>query len=111
MALRIAAGVTVQVVLALAIGLFALFLSFPVQHAEATAVTWDGGGDGSSWSDPANWSGDTLPTSTDTITIDGNVVDLTVALDVDFHLDTWRSILITCDVTLNIPFGVTLSNY
>ncbi len=36
-------------------------------------VTWDGGGDGVSWFDPANWDAngvDQLPTSTDDVTID-----------------------------------------
>ena len=32
-------------------------------------VTWDGGGDGSSWSDPANWSGDRLPRPRDVVVI------------------------------------------
>ena len=29
------------------------------------AVSWDGGGDGTSWNDPLNWSGDVLPTVDD----------------------------------------------
>ncbi|MBX3402365.1 MAG: hypothetical protein KF699_03030 [Phycisphaeraceae bacterium] len=33
------------------------------------AVMWDGGGDGSSWSDPANWSGDRLPRPRDVVVI------------------------------------------
>ncbi len=33
-------------------------------------VTWDGGGDGTSWEDPANWSGDALPTAADDVEID-----------------------------------------
>lgn len=33
------------------------------------AITWDGGGDGSSWSDPANWSGDRLPRPRDVVVI------------------------------------------
>jgi hypothetical protein len=32
-------------------------------------VTWDGGGDGSSWEDAANWSGDSVPTSFDDVVI------------------------------------------
>ena len=34
------------------------------------AAMWDGGGDGVHWSDPLNWSGDTLPGSADDVTID-----------------------------------------
>src|SRR2546430_1231285 len=33
------------------------------------AVSWDGGGDGSAWNDPFNWSGDQLPTSADDVTL------------------------------------------
>ncbi|MGE3313287.1 MAG: hypothetical protein AB7O66_25250, partial [Limisphaerales bacterium] len=32
-------------------------------------ITWDGGGGDSQWSTPANWSGDTLPGSTDDVVI------------------------------------------
>lgn len=33
------------------------------------AVSWDGGGDGSSWNDPNNWSGDSTPADNDNVTI------------------------------------------
>ena len=36
------------------------------------AVSWDGGGDGTSWNDPLNWSANTLPMTNDDVTI--NVV-------------------------------------
>jgi hypothetical protein len=32
-------------------------------------VTWDGGGDGTSWGDPLNWSGNNLPGPNDDVTI------------------------------------------
>ena len=35
------------------------------------AIDFDGGGDGSSWHDPLNWSTDTLPGSVDDVTIAG----------------------------------------
>lgn len=44
------------------------------------AVTWDGGGDGTHWMDPLNWSTNTLPTSVDTVTID-TAGSITVSLD------------------------------
>lgn len=34
-----------------------------------SAVSWDGGGNGTSWSDPLNWSGNVLPTTNDDVTI------------------------------------------
>lgn len=51
---------------------------------------WDGGGDGSKWSDPLNWGTDALPSSTDDIVIDDGVVTtvkVVVHLDIDFSLD------------------------
>jgi hypothetical protein len=34
-----------------------------------SAVAWTGAGDGVNWSDPANWSGNTMPASSDDVTI------------------------------------------
>lgn len=54
-----------------------LLLATPaVTHAQ---LTWDGGGDGSSWGDPLNWSSDTVPTGGDDVVLDGGV---TVTLDI-----------------------------
>jgi hypothetical protein len=33
------------------------------------AVSWDGGGDGTNWTDPINWSGNSLPQAADDVTI------------------------------------------
>lgn len=33
-------------------------------------IVWDGGGDGTSWTDARNWLGDTLPGASDDVTID-----------------------------------------
>jgi hypothetical protein len=33
------------------------------------SISWDGGGDGTSWSDKLNWSGDVVPTQSDDVTI------------------------------------------
>ena len=43
-------------------------------------VWWDGGGDGTSWSDAANWSGDLLPGPNDDVLID-DVTDPVVILN------------------------------
>src|SRR5437867_9822229 len=97
----------------LTFGVVAIFLSFPIKNAEAAAVTWDGGGDGSRWSDPANWSGDTLPTSTHTITIDGNGdIDSYVGLDINFQLESSGYFTITSVDTLfiNDGFMITINN-
>ena len=34
-----------------------------------SAVSWDGGGDGTNWTDPLNWSNDALPGASDDVTI------------------------------------------
>ena len=35
----------------------------------ASTVTWDGGGDGRTWSDPMNWDGDYVPARTNDVVI------------------------------------------
>jgi hypothetical protein len=39
------------------------------------AIEWDGGGDGTSWSDAANWKGDVIPSDNDSVAIadDGGI--------------------------------------
>jgi hypothetical protein len=37
-------------------------------------IRWDGGGDGTSWNDPANWLGNIVPISTDNVLIDNSIV-------------------------------------
>ena len=44
--------------------LFSVQTAFSQQHR-----TWDGGGDGTTWSDANNWDANTLPTTTDSVTI------------------------------------------
>ena len=46
----------------------ALFAIAPLAQGES--VAWDGGGNGTSWHDPLNWSGDALPGVNDDVLID-----------------------------------------
>jgi len=66
---------------------------------------WDGGAAGV-WSDPLNWSNDTLPTGSDDIIIDGNVI---VTLDTSFTLST-GTLTIASGSELIIGSGGSLSN-
>ena len=43
-------------------------------------TTWDGGGDGASWSDGANWSPDGVPDSMTDVLLDGGV---SIVIDVE----------------------------
>ena len=47
-----------------------LMLESLEQRRVLAAINWDGGGDGSSWANAANWSGDARPGSGDDVTID-----------------------------------------
>lgn len=42
-----------------------------VKQAQGVTRTWDGGGADANWNTPANWSGDTVPTSADVAQFDG----------------------------------------
>ena len=45
---------------------------------QAATVSWDGGGDGVSWSDPLNWSGDALPGAADAVVVSGSFAGTTI---------------------------------
>src|SRR4051794_8368371 len=47
---------------------------------QLSAVSWDGGGDGSSWTDKLNWSTDALPGPADDLIIDVTAANPTVTL-------------------------------
>lgn len=52
-----------------------MFFDFFSEPAETDTITWDGGGDGTSWHDANNWSGDVVPGAADDVLIDvpGNI--------------------------------------
>jgi predicted outer membrane repeat protein len=45
---------------------------------ECTSVNWTDGGDGKSWGDPNNWSGEAVPSQYDSITIPAGVADIQI---------------------------------
>jgi len=47
-----------------------LFLTLLFAQLHAANISWDGGGDGTTWEDPLNWTGDVIPTAVDDVTID-----------------------------------------
>ncbi|SOE23849.1 hypothetical protein SAMN06298216_4228 [Spirosomataceae bacterium TFI 002] len=54
-----------------------LFLfSFSLSIIVSAQVTWDGGGDGSTWEDPLNWSSDALPSNSDKVFISNASVSI-----------------------------------
>ncbi|MGH3085950.1 MAG: hypothetical protein ACRDSJ_01365, partial [Rubrobacteraceae bacterium] len=55
----------------LAMAVMALALAVFASPSWAATKTWDGGGDTNNWSEAANWSGDTVPTSADDVVFDG----------------------------------------
>ncbi|MGE5107384.1 MAG: T9SS type A sorting domain-containing protein [Sphingobacteriales bacterium] len=54
---------------------FSLLLVLAILKTEAATITWDGGGDGVSWSDASNWVGNVTPVSTDNVLLDNSVVN------------------------------------
>ena len=71
--------------------------------AEAAEIKWDGGGDGSSFSDPANWDVDNVPTATDVAEIDSVNADVVISGAV-----TVDAIELLSEATLTINAGATL---
>ena len=60
----------IRSILSILIAVFLFILSSP--SVRAAAVSWDGGGDGQFWTDPANWSNDAIPGAADDVTVDSN---------------------------------------
>lgn len=59
-----------------------------LQAAVAENYTWEGGGDGTSWSDSANWNPAGVPGSADTATIDTASAAVNITLDGDITVVT-----------------------
>jgi hypothetical protein len=89
---------------------FSPFLTHNAAYA-AKLVAWDGGGDGIHWSDPKNWKGNSLPTSSDNIKIDGSKRNVMVHLDIDFTSDASRTLTIDSGDALVIDQGKSLNNF
>ena len=93
-------------------GMTMLFLFlFTPSSALAAAVSWDGGASGS-WNTAANWSNDSIPTSSDDVTIDNAAV--TTSSNISFSTLTIGSGTYTTSLTLtnNITSGgsITINN-
>ncbi len=80
-------------------------LRFPVMRAlaslvfllhvpglRAAVVTWDGGGGDNSWHNPLNWTGDTLPTTTDSAVIDAVGTTIKVIASTEINALTLASL-------------------
>jgi len=68
----------------------------------AATISWDNGGDGMTWSDATNWTGDVLPTASDDVEIDGYTVIITSSTTV-------QRIYLFGSGHLTINTGVTLT--
>ena len=75
-------------------------------------VTWDGGGDGVSWGDAANWDGDVLPGTGDDVVID-DIGDITVNHSIgttSIHSLVSNEGLTLSGGTLNVATSIQVSN-
>jgi hypothetical protein len=93
--------------ISLSVFIFSVCL-FSAQTAFSQVRTWDGGGDGSTWSDAINWSGDVAPINTDSvIVIAGANVVVTSGTAVCRKLGIYGSGSSQGKVTVNL--GATLT--
>ncbi len=58
----------------------------------ATTIYWDGGGDGTSWQDPLNWSGNVVPGATNDVVINLSASNPTIRFTASAGARTVRSI-------------------
>ncbi|GGI56411.1 T9SS type A sorting domain-containing protein [Winogradskyella haliclonae] len=85
-----------------------LFITFILMaiglQLTAATVTWDGGGDGTSWTDPLNWDTDALPTAADDVDLNGATVVLSANTTV-------QRVLVDGNLTINIGITLTISGF
>ena len=77
--------------------LLAILLPLHATIGQAATVAWDGGGDGSTWSDPLNWTTDTVPSTSDDVIInDPGTVTIRVTDSVTIQsLDCQENLILT----------------
>lgn len=83
--------------------LFLFFLFFSSLVLAQTTVTWDGGGDATSWTDPVNWDCNCLPGSTDNVVIPVFYALSTITISGNQtinELNSWASITIQSGASL-----------
>ncbi|HRQ30636.1 MAG TPA: MopE-related protein, partial [Saprospiraceae bacterium] len=83
---------------------FSIFLFLSSLIYAQTTVTWDGGGDGSTWTDAVNWDCNCLPGSTDNVVIPVfyALSNITISGNQTINeLNSWASIIIQSGATLS----------
>jgi subtilisin-like proprotein convertase family protein len=70
----------------------------------AVVRTWDGGGDGTQWTDPLNWSGDVLPSAADDV-----VIDVPGVQNIQLASGAQSIHSLTCQENLSITGSASLS--
>src|SRR5262249_14829071 len=76
------------------------------------AVLWTGGGDGTSWSDARNWSGNARPGAADDVTINvtGNISVVHSSNDDSIHSLTSQNALALSGGSLSVAAASTVGN-
>jgi hypothetical protein len=77
-----------------------------VFSANASPVTWDGGGSTTAWELPANWSSDSVPSSSDQVSIGGADVDFGSAQTIDSFASLAGGVLTKPAAQLELTGGV-----
>ena len=87
------------------------FFVIPVCHQIHSQVKWDGGGGDGLWSNPANWIGNTVPSSTDNVILDHSAIsgNYIVILPGGLSSTTVKSLIISPAVsrTIEVVLPVT----
>ena len=92
-------------------GIFLLFTLMAFSYAaQAANRTWDGGGDGVTWSDAANWTTDTAPTAVDNAIFNSSeTVNVTATTTVKI-LDIRSGITVTLNITGTLNVGAAATS-
>jgi len=84
-----------------------LLLSLFVFSTASTQIIWDGGGDGTSWEDPANWNPDMVPPADSLVVFDVNATITGTAAVGPYRVNIAENAQVTLDLDLSVGNGVT----
>ena len=74
----------------------------------AAQINWDGGGDGVSWSDPANWDGDALPTIADNAVFPASLTEPLTVVEGTGPMNSVTGIWAFSGVDLTLDLDLTI---
>ena len=89
---------------------FSFFILVLISTSIFAQKKWDGGGGTNAWSNPANWTGNILPSASDDVVLDNSVINTSYNVLLPSTAVTVKSITITAGINKNIELTLPNTN-